>query len=61
MPSVDLPHGTMHYLESGTGVPVVLLHGYLMGARLWDPVVQRLAGRFRCLVRSCRSGRTQCR
>jgi pimeloyl-ACP methyl ester carboxylesterase len=50
MPTVDLPHGTVHYLESGAGKPVVLLHGYLMGARLWDPVVQRIAGDFRCLV-----------
>lgn len=50
MPSVDLPHGTIRYLESGTGIPIVFLHGYLMGARLWDPVVDRLASEFRCLV-----------
>jgi len=50
MPHVELPHGTLRYLESGTGTPVVFLHGYLMGARLWDPVVHRLAGEFRCLI-----------
>ena len=50
MPHIELPHGTMRYLESGTGQPVVFLHGYLMGAHLWDPVVHRLAGEFRCLV-----------
>ena len=50
MSHVELPHGTIRYLESGTGTPVVFLHGYLMGARLWDPVVRRLAGEFRCLV-----------
>jgi len=50
MPHIELPHGTVRYLESGTGPPVVFLHGYLMGARLWDPVAHRLAGEFRCLV-----------
>jgi len=50
MPHVELSHGTVHYRESGTGAPIVFLHGYLMGGRLWDPVVQLLEGQFRCLV-----------
>jgi len=50
MSHVELPHGTVHYHESGAGAPVVFLHGYLMGARLWDPVVRLLEGEFRCLV-----------
>src|SRR5215468_12729780 len=50
MSHVELPHGTVHYHESGTGPPVVFLHGYLMGGRLWDPVVRLLEGEFRCLV-----------
>ena len=50
MPHVELSHGTLHYRESGTGAPVVFLHGYLMGAGLWDPVVRLLDGEFRCLV-----------
>src|SRR5215469_11307990 len=50
MSHVELPHGTVHYRESGTGPPVVFLHGYLMGARLWDPVVHLLQDEFRCLV-----------
>src|SRR6516225_1576065 len=50
MSHVELPHGTVHYRESGTGAPVVFLHGYLMGARLWDPVTRLLEGEFRCLV-----------
>jgi pimeloyl-ACP methyl ester carboxylesterase len=41
---------TLHYRESGTGAPVVFLHGYLMGAGLWDPIVRLLDGNFRCLV-----------
>jgi pimeloyl-ACP methyl ester carboxylesterase len=50
MPHAELPHGTLRYQESGTGAPVVLLHGYLMGAGLWDPVARLLDGEFRCLI-----------
>jgi pimeloyl-ACP methyl ester carboxylesterase len=50
VPHTELSHGTLHYRESGTGAPVVFLHGYLMGAGLWDPVVRLLDGDFRCLV-----------
>ena len=50
MATIDLPHGTVHYHEAGSGVPIVFLHGYLMGANLWDPVIQLLAGEFRCLT-----------
>ena len=50
MATIDLPHGTLHYHEAGSGVPIVFLHGYLMGANLWDPVIQLLEGEFRCLA-----------
>ena len=50
MPRTELSHGIVHYHESGAGAPVVFLHGYLMGARLWDPVTRLLEGEFRCLV-----------
>src|SRR5258708_32346469 len=50
MSRIELTHGTVHYRESGAGAPVVFLHGYLMGARLWDPVVHLLEDEFRCLV-----------
>jgi pimeloyl-ACP methyl ester carboxylesterase len=50
MSHIELPHGTVHYSESGAGAPVVFLHGYLMGAGLWAPVVRRLEEEFRCLV-----------
>src|SRR5215468_6817842 len=46
----ELPDGPVYYKESGTGPPIVFLHGYLMGADLWDPVVRLLEGEFRCLV-----------
>lgn len=50
MSRVELSHGTVHYYASGEGAPIVFLHGYLMGARLWDPVTDLLEGEFRCLV-----------
>jgi pimeloyl-ACP methyl ester carboxylesterase len=50
MATVDLPHGTLHYHEAGDGAPIVFLHGYLMGANLWDPVIQLLECGFRCLT-----------
>ncbi|HEX6757037.1 MAG TPA: alpha/beta hydrolase [Propionibacteriaceae bacterium] len=50
MVTVDLPHGTLHYHEAGSGTPIVFLHGYLMGASLWDPVIRLLEGEFRCLT-----------
>jgi pimeloyl-ACP methyl ester carboxylesterase len=50
MSHVELPHGAVYYRESGAGAPVVFLHGWLMGARLWDPVVHLLEDEFRCLV-----------
>jgi pimeloyl-ACP methyl ester carboxylesterase len=50
VPYTELSHGTLHYRESGAGAPVVFLHGYLMGAGLWDPVVRLLDGEFHCLV-----------
>ena len=50
MATVDLPHGTLHYREAGSGTPIVFLHGYLMGANLWDPVIRLLEGEFRCIT-----------
>jgi pimeloyl-ACP methyl ester carboxylesterase len=50
VPHTELSHGTLHYRESGAGAPVVFLHGYLMGAGLWDPIVRLLDGEFHCLV-----------
>jgi pimeloyl-ACP methyl ester carboxylesterase len=49
MALVDLPHGTLQYHEAGSGTPIVFLHGYLMGANLWDPVIWLLEGEFRSL------------
>jgi pimeloyl-ACP methyl ester carboxylesterase len=49
MATIDLPFGTLHYHEAGSGPPIVFLHGYLMGANLWGPVVHLLNDEFHCI------------
>jgi pimeloyl-ACP methyl ester carboxylesterase len=47
---VRLPQGTIRYREAGSGPTIVFVHGYLVDGRLWDGVVDALAGRFRCIA-----------
>ena len=42
MPEVQLSAGTVRYRATGSGAPVVFVHGALVDGRLWDPVVERL-------------------
>jgi len=46
----ELPAGKLRYREAGQGKPIVFVHGYLVDGRLWDGVVDALAGSFRCLA-----------
>jgi pimeloyl-ACP methyl ester carboxylesterase len=50
MPSVQLPQGTVHYTDSGSGEPIVFVHGALVDGKLWRKVVPRLERDFRCVV-----------
>ena len=51
MKQIDLSAGTIDYLDTGgEGPTVVLIHGLLMNASLWDEVVADLAGDHRCVV-----------
>ena len=36
----------MHYLTSGHGPAVILLHGYTQTSRMWRPIIPKLAGKF---------------
>jgi pimeloyl-ACP methyl ester carboxylesterase len=47
---VQVPAGTIRYREAGSGPPIVFVHGYLVGGRLWDGVVEALADRYRCIA-----------
>ena len=42
--------GTMYYEETGTGEPVLLLHGHTLDRRMWDGQVELLKGAFRVIV-----------
>ncbi|MFF0265843.1 alpha/beta fold hydrolase [Kribbella sp. NPDC004536] len=51
MNEIRLSSGTLQYVDSGTGGPtVVLLHGLLMDASLWDGVIADLAADHRCIA-----------
>ena len=36
----------LHYLTSGHGTPLILLHGYAETSRMWRPIIPALAKRF---------------
>jgi pimeloyl-ACP methyl ester carboxylesterase len=50
MPAIQLTQGTIEYRDEGAGPPVVLIHGALVNAQVWDRVVAGLATRARCIV-----------
>ncbi len=53
MSRVTLSSGTIVYEKSGPsdGRPLVFVHGYMMGASVWRPLVERLSNRgFLCLA-----------
>jgi pimeloyl-ACP methyl ester carboxylesterase len=50
MKQVTLPQGTIEYRDSGSGEPIVLVHGLLTNGELWRDVAPRLAGDFRVIA-----------
>jgi pimeloyl-ACP methyl ester carboxylesterase len=51
MKQIELSAGTIEYLDTGGGGPtVVLLHGLLMDASLWDQVIGDLSADHRCVA-----------
>lgn len=47
---VDLPQGPIRYRDTGSGPPLLFVHGILADGRLWRKVVPLLAPGFRCIV-----------
>ncbi|NDL59504.1 alpha/beta fold hydrolase [Phytoactinopolyspora mesophila] len=47
MPQVEISHGTIDYVENGSGPPVVLLHGLFMNHTVWDQVIGLLPSGWR--------------
>ena len=44
MASLQVPGGELYYEVEGSGIPVVLVHGLALDARMWDDQVPALAG-----------------
>jgi pimeloyl-ACP methyl ester carboxylesterase len=48
---IELSPGVIEYRDTGgSGPPLVMLHGFMMDASLWDGVIDRLGRRYRCVV-----------
>jgi pimeloyl-ACP methyl ester carboxylesterase len=47
---VRIGESTIRYRESGSGRPVVFVHGFLVNGDLWRKVVPELSGEFRCIT-----------
>jgi pimeloyl-ACP methyl ester carboxylesterase len=47
---LELRQGTLRYHETGSGPPLVFVHGVLVNANLWRKVVARLESDFRCIT-----------
>jgi pimeloyl-ACP methyl ester carboxylesterase len=50
MSELKIDQGTISYRESGSGPPIVFLHGLLVDGRLWRKVTPLLQDDFHCLV-----------
>ena len=46
---------SIHYLESGAGWPVVLIHGFPLNAEMWQPQLRRVPKGFRFIAPDLRS------
>ena len=54
MPHVTVNGARLWYEVRGTGAPVLFHHGYTASRVNWMPVVERLEGRYQCIVMECR-------
>jgi pimeloyl-ACP methyl ester carboxylesterase len=48
--TLELPGGRLRAFDTGSGAPIVFVHGLLVNANLWRKVVSRLAPDFRCIA-----------
>lgn len=50
MPWLDVLGNDIHYTDSGSGRPVVMLHGHASAAACWEPITAELERDFRVLT-----------
>lgn len=46
----ETPSGRIAYVEMGEGPVVLFVHGVFLNALLWRPVMEKLAGEYRCIA-----------
>ena len=47
---IEVKGSRMHYVEEGSGEPILLVHGNPTSAYLWRNVIPHLAGSGRCIA-----------
>ena len=50
MPSCTIQNRELHYLDQGSGFPLLLAHSFLWDCRVWAPQLGLLSQHFRCIV-----------
>lgn len=50
MPEAHVNGISLYYEETGRGRPLIWLHGFACGLRMWDPQVAALAGQYRVIT-----------
>jgi len=50
MPTCTISGQTLHYTQHGDGFPVLLGHGYLWDAAMWEPQIQALSQQYQVIV-----------
>jgi pimeloyl-ACP methyl ester carboxylesterase len=54
MPAITINGARVHYDEAGAGAPVVLIHAFPVGRRMWEPQMAALAARHRVIAYDAR-------
>lgn len=50
MPHITLKNRELFYEDLGTGFPLIFGHSYLWNAAMWQPQVEALSTKYRCIV-----------
>ena len=58
--NVTIDGRSLHYAVSGTGSPILLVHGFPLSSKLWNPIVPKLEQEYRLIVPDLRGhGRSE--
>src|SRR3712207_695769 len=50
MPTIDAGRFTLHYVEEGSGPPVILIHGLAGDHTAWRPQIEALRAEYRVIA-----------